>query len=102
MSTALLRGYRPVVPTAVLEVRKLQIEIAEAGMSRTVDQIQSTVQTLVESLPDPVIFYCLRDACDPLAALPVPPKERWWHKFAHDKEEQHGMPARLMQVRRGG
>ena len=55
----------------------MQIEIAEAGMSRTVDQIRSTVQTIVESLPDPVIFYCLRDAGDPLAALPVPPKERW-------------------------
>jgi hypothetical protein len=40
-----------VVPQRSLGVRKLQIEIAEAGMSRTVDQIRSTVQTLVESLP---------------------------------------------------
>jgi hypothetical protein len=77
----------------------LQIEIAEAGMSRTVDQIRSTVQTLVKSLPDPVIFYCLRDAGDPLAAPPVPPKERWWHKFAQDEEEQHDLPARLMQYK---
>jgi hypothetical protein len=75
----------------------LQIEIAESGMSRTVEQIRSTVQTLAESLPDPVIVYCLRDASDPLAALPVPPEERWWHKFAHEEEGQHGMPTRLMQ-----
>lgn len=64
-------------------------------MSRTVDQIRSTVKTLVASLPDPVIVYCLRDAGDPLAALPVPPEERWWHKFARDEEVPHGMPPLL-------
>jgi hypothetical protein len=60
-------------------------------MSRTVEQIQATVQTLLASLPDPVILYCLRDAGDPLAALPVPPEERWWHEFARGEEVQHGM-----------
>jgi hypothetical protein len=64
------------------EAKKLQYQIPHAGMSRTGDQIRSTIKTLEDSLPDPVIFYVLRDAGDPLAALAVPRKKAWWHDFA--------------------
>jgi hypothetical protein len=77
------------------EARKLQYQIPHAGMSRTGDQIRSSIKTLEGSLPEPVIFYCLRDAGDPLAALVVPPKERWWWAFAGEEEKQHGPPPML-------
>jgi hypothetical protein len=75
--------------------RKLQYQIPNAGMNRTGDQIRSTIKTLEGSLPEPRIFYCLRDTGDPLAALALPPMERWWWAFAEEEEKQHGRPPML-------
>lgn len=66
-------------------------------MSRTGGQIRSTIKTLEVSLPEPVIFYCLRDAGNPLAAEAVPPGKRWWWAFAEEERKQHGLPPMLEQ-----
>lgn len=73
----------------------MQHQIPHAGLSRTGDQILSTIEVLKASLPKPEIFYCLRDAGDPLAATTVPPRERWWWAFARDEKKHHGLPAML-------
>jgi hypothetical protein len=67
-------------------------QIPHAGISRTGDQIRSTIKTLEDSLPEPVILYCLQKAGDPLAA---PPGGRWWWAFAEEEETQHGLPPML-------
>lgn len=80
-------------------MRKLQYQIPHAGMARTGDQVRSVIKALEASLPVPEIFYCLRDAGDPLAAADVPPKERWWWAFAEEEEKQHGLPPTLEQYK---
>jgi hypothetical protein len=79
------------------EVRTLLYQIPHAGVARTGDQIRSVIIMLEASLPVPEIFYCLRDAGDPLAAADVEPKQRWWWAFAEEEEKQHGLPAVLEQ-----
>lgn len=80
------------------EARKLQYQIPHAGMSRTGDEIRSTVKTLEDSLPDPHMSDCLRKAVDPLGPEGVPPGERpWWWAFAEEERKQHKLPPMLEQ-----
>ena len=76
-------------------VSQLPYRIPHSGISRTGEEIRATIEMLENSLPDPVIFYCLRDAEDPLATPDVPPKEAWWHAFAEEEEAKHGLPQML-------
>ena len=76
----------------------MQYQIPHAGMSRTGDQIRSTIKTLLDSLPDPHMSDCLREARDPLGPAGVPPGGRpWWWAFAAEERKQHGLPPLLEQ-----
>jgi len=79
------------------EVTKLQYQIPRAGMSRTADQIRSTIETLQDSLPEARVFNSLQAAQDPLAILADPPRDSWWWAFADEEEKQHGLPPMLEQ-----
>jgi hypothetical protein len=73
------------------EEQAMRVEIPGSGMSRTVDQLQVTLKTLKDSLPNNNMTAPLRDANDPLAALSVPWRERWWHDFS-TRERELGEP----------
>lgn len=69
-------------------------------MSRTGDQIRSTIKTLQDSLPNAHMTDCLQNAQDPLGSVGVPPGERaWWYAFAEEEERQHRRPQMLKQYK---
>lgn len=75
----------------------MQYQIPHAGMSRTGDQIRSTIKTLQDSLPEARVYTSLQAAQDPLAILADPPRDSWWWAFADEEEKQHGLPPMLEQ-----